>query len=49
MRRLRGARAMRGGVQPPLSIEITSVEPFTVQALRNVGDYAALNRAFERL
>lgn len=34
---------------PPLSIEITSIDPFTVKALRNVGDYNELNAAYERL
>jgi AraC family transcriptional regulator len=34
---------------PPLSVEITSVHPFTVQAMRNVGDYRQLDAAFGRL
>jgi AraC family transcriptional regulator len=34
---------------PPLSIEVISLEPFTVTALRNVGDYVELNLGFARL
>lgn len=34
---------------PPLSIEITSIAPFTVQALRNVGDYKDLDAGYGRL
>ena len=35
--------------KPPLSIEITSIDPFIVQAMRNVGDYRDLDSAFARL
>lgn len=35
--------------QPPLTIEITSVDPFVVQAMRNIGDYRDLDGAFGRL
>lgn len=35
--------------KPPLSVEITSVDPFVVQAMRNVGDYRDLDAAFARL
>jgi AraC family transcriptional regulator len=35
--------------RPPLLIEITSIDPFTVQALRNVGDYKHLDAAYGRL
>jgi AraC family transcriptional regulator len=34
---------------PPITIEIVSLEPFTVTALRNVGDYAELNQGYARL
>jgi AraC family transcriptional regulator len=34
---------------PPLQVEVTSVEPFRVIALRNRGDYADLDQAFVRL
>ncbi len=43
------ARAAREDGTPPLSVEITSVDPFTVQAMRNVGDYRQLDAAFGRL
>lgn len=33
----------------PLSIEITSIDPFTIQAIRNVGAYRELNSAYEAL
>jgi AraC family transcriptional regulator len=45
---LRARVAAQDG-RPPLSIEITSVDPFIVQALRNVGDYRHLDAAFARL
>lgn len=35
-----------GSSRPPLTIEVVDVNPFRVLALRNVGDYAALNQAF---
>jgi AraC family transcriptional regulator len=34
---------------PPLAIEVVSLEPFTVSAFRNVGDYAELNHGYARL
>lgn len=34
---------------PPLQVEVTSVEPFRVIALRNRGDYADLDQAYVRL
>ena len=43
------ARVAAKGGRPPLSIEVTSVDPFSVQAMRNVGDYRYLNAAFARL
>ena len=33
----------------PLSIEIASIEPFTIHAIRNVGAYRELNQAYEKL
>jgi AraC family transcriptional regulator len=36
-------------VAPPITVEVISLEPFTVSALRNVGDYAELNRGYARL
>jgi AraC family transcriptional regulator len=33
----------------PLSIEIVAIEPLEILAIRNVGDYAALNLAYQRL
>jgi AraC family transcriptional regulator len=38
-----------GGTPPPIAIEVVSVEPFVVTALRNVGDYTELNRGYARL
>ena len=35
--------------RPPITIEIVSLEPFAVTALRNVGDYAELNQGYARL
>lgn len=34
---------------PPIRIEIASVAPLRLTAIRNVGDYAELNQGFERL
>lgn len=34
---------------PPLSIEIASIEPFKVHAIRNVGAYGELNHAYDSL
>ena len=45
----RRAEGKDANSSPPLSIEITSIEPFTVQALRNVGRYEDLDQAYERL
>lgn len=38
-----------GTTRPPLSIEVVTVEPFRLVALRNVGDYSELNHGYERL
>lgn len=49
------AEAMRrpagggGGGAPPLTVEIVSFQPVRLLALRNVGDYAELNRGYIRL
>lgn len=43
------ARVATQGGRPPLSIEVTSIDPFMVHAMRNVGDYRCLNAAFARL
>jgi AraC family transcriptional regulator len=43
------ARTTTTDEEPPLSVEITSVDPFIVQAMRNVGDYRDLDTAFTRL
>ena len=45
----RPAKPGDGTPRPPISIEIVSLEPFTVTALRNVGDYAELNLGYARL
>jgi AraC family transcriptional regulator len=37
------------GPAAALSIEVISIEPFRLLAVRNVGSYAELNRAYERL
>jgi AraC family transcriptional regulator len=42
-------RRPRTDEAPAISIEVISREPFTVSALRNVGDYAELNRGYARL
>jgi AraC family transcriptional regulator len=34
---------------PPITIEITSVAPLRLAAIRNIGDYAELNQGFGRL
>lgn len=42
-------RSFADASRPPLSIEVVSVEPFQLVAIRNVGDYSELNHAYERL
>lgn len=37
------------GLTPPLTVEIVSTEPFKLLAVRNVGNYAELDQAYERL
>jgi AraC family transcriptional regulator len=43
------ARVATNGAKPSLSVEVTSVDPFVVQAMRTVGDYRHLDVAFGRL
>lgn len=38
-----------GGPAPAISVEIVSVDPFRLLAIRNVGDYAELNGSYTRL
>ena len=46
---LRKPRRGAGGASSALDIEVISLEPFRVLAIRNVGDYAELNAGYERL
>jgi len=46
---LRRPRQKSGHAPSPLDIEVISLEPFRVLAVRNVGDYTELNAGYERL
>ncbi len=46
---LRKPRRRAGGASSALDIEVISLEPLRVLAIRNVGDYAELNAGYERL
>ena len=45
------ARSPSSGLpgRPPMSVEVVSIDPFKVVAIRNVGDHSELNLAYERL
>lgn len=47
--KLRTPRAVAGDVAPPLALEVVSVDPFRLLAIRNLGDYAELNASYARL
>jgi AraC family transcriptional regulator len=45
----RPPKSVDAAPRSPITIEIVSLDPFTVTALRNVGDYAELNLGYARL
>jgi AraC family transcriptional regulator len=47
--RLRHPRTRHDHTAPPISVEVISFAPLEVVAMRNIGDYAELNRAYSRL
>ncbi len=47
--RLRSPSATPGRTRPPVSVEVVSLSPFRLLAVRNVGDYAELNTVYARL